>query len=315
MIPAAPLAVTFLVSTPALLLLIGLAFAIVLTIAHHRLRVVEDPKVVALTAVLPGANCGGCGHPGCPQFAEAIVAGLAQPAECVAASESVIQAIAEILGVEATAAVPKRAVVHCAAKGPERRARAAYLGVATCTEMNMVAGVQGCTYGCLGLGDCVQACPFEAILMGDGLPVVNYRTCTGCGNCVAACPRGIISIEALHDDPLVVVACSSRDTGKQVRTNCAVGCIGCGVCAKLDEKLFTVEGNLSRATYDAETYGRSDDHAAAVEKCPTSCLLLVGTGITDPHELIERKARAKAEKVAAAKQAAAEKAAGQPTTT
>jgi ferredoxin len=135
--------------------------------------------------------------------------------------------------------------------------------------------------------------------MAAGLPLVNYRSCTGCGQCLAACPRGIITIEEMLDDPLVVIACSSQDIGKQVRANCAVGCIACGVCAKLDPETFEVPGNLCTVKYAAEGYGKSDDHMPAVEKCPTTCLRLVGTGIEDPHEIVERKAREKAARAAA----------------
>ncbi|MFH1144762.1 MAG: RnfABCDGE type electron transport complex subunit B [Candidatus Eisenbacteria bacterium] len=289
----------YVLSTPLLLLAIGLVFAVMLTMAHRRLRVEEDPKVEAVREALPGANCGGCGYPGCPQFAEAVVEGRAQPSECVAAAEAAVKAVAAILGVEAAFGVPRRAVIHCAAHGTERLRRAEYIGVATCTEMNIVAGVQGCTHGCLGQGDCARVCPFEAIVMREGLPVVNYRTCTGCGNCVDACPRGIITIEELIDDPLVVVACSSPDPAKQVRANCTVGCIGCGLCAKLDPATFEVVGNLSKIKYSTGSYGTTDSHTQAVEKCPTSCLLLIGTAIADPHELIDRKQREKEARAAA----------------
>jgi len=294
-----------LMSTPLLLLLIGLVFAIMLTIAHRKLKVEVDPKIEAVGAALPGANCGGCGYPGCPQFAEAIVAGKAEPGECVAANDDVIQQVAELVGVEAAAGKPKRAVIHCGAKDAERKARAEYYGVATCTEANMVAGVQGCTYGCLGLGDCMRVCPFGAIEMRDGLPVVDYVACTGCNKCVETCPRGIISLKEMVDDPLIVIACSSHDTGKQVRANCNVGCIACKMCARVDEDVFEVPGNLCRVHYKPGSYKQTKDHEPAVEKCPTSCLVYVGTSIDDPHALVERKAREKAERAAAKKQAAA----------
>ncbi|MBD3334259.1 MAG: hypothetical protein GF355_01980, partial [Candidatus Eisenbacteria bacterium] len=221
------------------------------------------------------------------------------PAECVAATETAIARISEMVGVEASASKPKRAVVHCAAQVGERLNRAPYSGPQTCTEANLVAGLQGCTYGCLGFGDCEAACPFDAIHVRDGLAVVDYQACTGCAKCVAACPRSIISIEEMLDDPLVVVACSSRDPGRYVRANCKVGCIACGMCARLDGELFQMENDLSVAQYDGQTYGTSEDHEKAVAKCPTACLLRVGTGIVDPHELIERRVREKAEKAAA----------------
>jgi RnfABCDGE-type electron transport complex B subunit len=308
MLPAlAATSTGYLISTPLTLLVIGLFFAIVLTIANSRLRVAEDPRVVAVREATPGANCGGCGYPGCEQFAEAVVTGKALPADCVVASAAAVQAISAVMGLEATTSLPKRAVVHCAAKSHERLNRTDYLGAHTCVEMNVVACVQGCTHGCLGLGDCVRVCPFEAIMMIDGLPVVNYKTCTGCGNCVDVCPRGIITIEEMTDDPLVVVACNSKDPGKYVRANCKVGCIACGMCAKLDGDVFEMKENLPAITYDAAKYGKTESHAKAAEKCPTACLLYVGTEIRDPHELIEHRAREKAAKAAA--KAAAQKAA------
>lgn len=297
----------YVVTTPLTLLVIGLFFAIMLTIAHHRLKVEVDPRITAVRDNLPGANCGGCGYASCDQLAEEIVQSGAEPTRCAVLSEAGLKAIAKIMGIEASAGAPKRAVVHCGARSQDRLARAEYRGARTCLEMNLVGGVQGCTYGCLGLGDCVGVCPFEAIWLVDGLPVVDYEACTGCGNCVQACPRGIITIETMIDDPLVTVACSSRDAGKVVRENCACGCIGCGICEKLDGPTFKVEGNLCRLDYTSETYGQSAAHTAAMDKCPTFCLRQVGTQASDPYALFEKRRREKAEKAAKAKAAAAAK--------
>ncbi len=288
------------VSTPATLLVIGFLFAVMLSVANRRLKVEEDPRIGQVREALPGANCGGCGFPGCDQFAEELVAGRAEPAGCVVASAEAIEAISRILGIEASTAVPKRAVVHCTAKIQDRLNRAQYMGPDTCAAMNVLAGVQGCTYGCLGLGDCMRACPFDAITMREGLPVIDYAACTGCGNCVDACPRGIISLEPMLEDPLMVVACNSRDPIKYVRANCRVGCTGCGVCAKLDPEAFIVENELSRILYEPEKYGSTRDHEKAAEKCPTSCILKVGTAIPDPYAWIEERAKAKAAKKAQA---------------
>jgi len=301
------LAVSTLVSTPLILLLIGLVFSIMLTIAHNKLKVKVDPRVSAIRDALPGANCGGCGFASCDAFAEAVAAGTASPDGCVVLSTEALQTIAGIMGIEASVGRPKRSVIHCGAQAPERLARAEYRGAQTCTEMNLIAGVQGCTHGCLGLGDCAEACPFDAIEIVGGLAVVDYVACTGCGNCVAACPRGIISIEEMIDDPLVVIACSSKDPGKYTRGNCKVGCIACGLCSKLKPDVFSVEGNLCTIDYASASYGKTEDLDAVVGKCPTVCLRRVGSGISNPHDQVEQRAREKAAK-AKAKAEAAEKA-------
>jgi Na+-translocating ferredoxin:NAD+ oxidoreductase subunit B len=290
---------TLVVNTPLILLVIGLFFAIMLTIAHSKLKVDVDPRVAQVRDALPSANCGGCGFASCDQFAEAVVAGDVEPGGCVVISAAALKDIADILGVEASSAVPKRAIIHCGAHEHERLARAEYRGVPTCAEMNLVAGVQGCAYGCLGLGDCERACPFDAIEISRGLPIVDMVACTGCGSCVGACPRGIISLESMIEDPLVVIACSSRDAGKIVRTNCQVGCIACGLCAKQNADVFLIEHNLCRVQYVQKSYIGAEGLDRAVEKCPTVCLRRVGVSIADPHEMVDQRRRARAAKAAA----------------
>jgi len=301
------LTISTVISTPLILLVIGLIFAIMLTIADSKLKVAVDPKVAAVRDALPGANCGGCGFASCDQFAEALAEGQVEPGGCVVIGAAAKAAVAEILGVAVQTAAPKKAIIHCGARRTDRHGLAEYSGALSCTEANLVAGVMACTYGCLGLGECERACPFDAIEMVAGLPVVSIERCTGCGKCVAACPRGIISLEPLLDDPLVVNACGSRDTGKVVRENCAVGCIACGICAKLDPQTFKVDNNLCGVQYNRETYGRSADHDAPVGKCPTFCLRQVGTAIPDPYAQVDARRREKAEKAAQAKAAAAER--------
>ncbi len=296
------------ISTPLMLLMIGLFFAIMLTIAHSRLKVKEDPKVAAVRNELPAANCGGCGFASCDQFAEKVATLEAPPGDCVVLGSEAMQAIAGIMGIEASAAAPKRAVIHCGAQIHEQLNRADYSGPQTCGDADLIAGVIGCTHGCLGLGDCGSVCMFDAIEIRQGLPVVDLELCTGCGKCVDACPRGVISIEAMIDDPLVYIACNSKDAGKAVKASCKVGCIGCGICAKLKPEAFEVPGNLCVVRYGADQYGKTADLTAAVGKCPTVCLRMIGDGIDDPHVMVEEREREKAAKLAAKKAAAEAKA-------
>jgi H+/Na+-translocating ferredoxin:NAD+ oxidoreductase subunit B len=294
--------VTF--STPLMLLAIALFFATMLTIAYSRLKVEEDPKVVAVRDNLPGANCGGCGFASCDQFAEKVAALEMAPEGCVVLSAEANKAIASLLGIDAGAAVRKRAVVHCGAQMHEQLNSPDYHGPKTCGEANLIAGILGCTYGCLGLGDCQRVCGFDAIEMNEGLPVISIDDCTGCAACVSACPRNIISIEKMIDDPLVFIACRSQDAGKTVRGNCKVGCIGCGLCAKLKPEVFSLTGTLCEVNYDPESYTGTADLEGVVAKCPTVCLRKMGDEIADPHYMVTEREQEKAAKAAAKKMAA-----------
>lgn len=301
------------ISTPLMLLVIALFFAGMLTIAYSRLKVEEDPMVTAVRENLPGANCGGCGFASCDQFAEKVAALEIAPSGCVVLNAEANKIIADLLGIDAAAAIRKRAVVHCGAQLHEQLNSPNYHGPKTCSEANLIAGIIGCTYGCLGLSDCQRVCAFDAIEMTEGLPVIRIDNCTGCGACVGACPRAIISIEKMIDDPLVFIACRSQDAGKTVRGNCKVGCIGCGLCAKLKPEVFSLTGTLCAVNYDPASYGRTTDLEAVVAKCPTVSLRKMGDRIADPHEMVtereQEKAAAAAAKATAAKEAVAAQAA------
>jgi Na+-translocating ferredoxin:NAD+ oxidoreductase RNF subunit RnfB len=237
--------------------------------------VAVDPKVEAVTAALPGANCGGCGCVGCNEYAIAAVEGKLPPDKCTVGGVSCAAALAKILGVELKPTWPYRPAVHCGATTGERLGRQEYRGERTCISANLIAGVQGCTYGCLGLGDCEAACAFDAIHVVRGLASVDYTRCTGCGACERACPRHIISMVPFKADRMLVVACSNKDFGKDVRAVCKVGCIGCRACARANS-LFEVQDNLSVIDYDQYDPDKMDALKLAVEKCPMKRLVLVG---------------------------------------
>jgi RnfABCDGE-type electron transport complex B subunit len=160
--------------------------------ANKKFHVEVDARVEAVIEALPGANCGGCGFLGCSEYAVAIVTDNAPVNKCPVGGEACAIAVGAIMGVEVGETIPHRAVVHCGATLKDRLGRTEYKGERRCAAATLVAGVQGCTFGCLGFGDCVEACKYDAIHVEDGLAVVNYDHCIGCGACVKACPTGAL---------------------------------------------------------------------------------------------------------------------------
>ncbi len=256
-----------------------LAMAVVLSYilgwASKAFHVEVDPRVTAIMDALPGANCGGCGFVGCSEYAEAIVGEDAPVNKCPVGGESCAAAVADIMGVVLTDTLPYRPIVHCGAHTEDKLLRSEYLGEKTCAAANLVAGVQGCTYGCLGFGDCVAACNYDAIHIVDGLSVADYDKCVGCGACAKTCPRNIITMTAFKFERMLAVLCSNKDFGKTVKEVCKVGCIGCKACAKACN-LIQIDSNLSSINYELYCRDYEEDLKTAVEKCPQKKLVLVG---------------------------------------
>lgn len=244
--------------------------------ANKVFHVHVDARIEAVHAALPGTNCGACGYPGCMSCAEAIAAGKAPPNKCPVGGQSVASAVADIMGLEVKPTWPYRPVVHCRATLDDRLQRGDYRGEPTCTAANLISGVQGCTYGCLGLSDCVLACDFDAIHIVDGLAVVDYEECVGCAACAKACPRNIISMVPFKSERMLVVACSNNDMAREVKAVCTVGCTGCGVCAKVSD-LFTMDESVARMNYDKYDPDHMESTLLAVEKCPAKSIIFVGT--------------------------------------
>jgi len=178
---------------------LGLIVGVGLAFASKIFYVYVDPKIVAVDDALPGANCGGCGLPGCTSNAEAIVAGKAAPNSCVAAGPEVAEAIAEIMGISVAATEPDIARPGCTYGVKDADTKFDYNGLSDCRAAALLnGGMKVCNIGCLGLGSCVQACQFGAVTMGpEGLPVVNPERCTGCGACERACPKHIITLSSV----------------------------------------------------------------------------------------------------------------------
>ncbi|MBN1851380.1 MAG: RnfABCDGE type electron transport complex subunit B [Pirellulales bacterium] len=257
----------------ASLSLLSIVAACILGWANRVFYVHVDPKVVAINNALPGANCGGCGYVGCGEYAEAVANKKAPVTLCGPGGASCAAALAEIMGVEVDATYPYRAAIHCSATWKERLGRAEYHGEMTCAAANLVGGYQGCTYGCLGLGDCVRACNYDAIHMIDGLAKVDYSHCIGCRACENVCPRNIISMIPFKSDRMLVVACSNRDFGNDVRAVCKTGCIGCKRCAQKND-LIQMNGNLPVINYDL--YQPDADYQPIMGNCSMESLFFIG---------------------------------------
>jgi Na+-translocating ferredoxin:NAD+ oxidoreductase RNF subunit RnfB len=253
---------------------LGLLFSVGLSIAHQKLHVKEDERISLILQELPNVNCGGCGFPGCANFAEQLVADKADVSECVAISAEASEKIAMILGKTVTQKEKVIARILCQGGHYETAKKGTYLGIHSCIGATFAGGGDKlCMYSCIGYGDCVKACPFNAIYMNDnGLPVVIDDKCTGCGKCVEACPRNIIELHPLNHK--LFVLCKNEDQPKYARKLCLKACISCGICVRaVEEGKMSMVNNLAKVNY--QTYG--SDLTLPTEKCPTNCLVILNT--------------------------------------
>jgi len=230
---------------------IGLIAGAGLTLAAKLMYVSVDEKVASIREKLPGANCGACGYAGCDDYANALVHGEGiSTSACPVGGAYLAIAIARILGVEADESEEKVAAVMCRGSSDAIRRAMKHDKAWSCRAANQLYGGQmECRYGCLGMGDCVQACPHDAIKISDGLAVVDRDACVGCGICADACPKNLIEIH--EKSKRIYIACKSLDTGLFTMKACAKGCIGCGRCESVCRfDAVKVENNLARIDYD-----------------------------------------------------------------
>ncbi|MBU0996004.1 MAG: RnfABCDGE type electron transport complex subunit B [Proteobacteria bacterium] len=259
------------------MILMAVLFTFILGWANRAFHVEIDPRIGKVIAALPGVNCGGCGFVGCGEYAEAIVLENTPVNKCTVGGMSCALALGDIMGVRVDVSVSLRPIVHCGARTVDRLGRSEYRGEMMCRTANLVADVQGCTYGCLGFGDCERECDYDAIHVIDGLATVDYGACVGCGACARVCPRNIITITPFRSNRILAVICSNHDAGKDVTKVCKVGCLGCRACSRISN-LFVVENNLSTLNYAEYTEDRMTELVAASKRCPRHRLQFVGEG-------------------------------------
>lgn len=249
---------------------IGIALGIFLTYSSKKFEVPVDEKEAEVREALPGSNCGACGFPGCDGAAAAIVKGEAPVTACPVGGASLAETIAGIVGGEVGEVEKTTAYVKCMGDCEKAKSNYAYTGIKTCAAAAVTpgGGSKACSFGCDGFGDCVAVCDFDAIHIVNGIAVVDPEKCTSCGLCVKACPNALIEI--IPAKARTKVACASKDFGKDVKSVCSTGCIGCKICEKqcpLPETAIVVTDNVAKIDYD-----RCVNCGKCAAKCPTKVI-------------------------------------------
>jgi len=247
----------------------GMVCSALLAIASKVMYVKVDERIAAIRACLPGANCGACGYSGCEGYAAALVEGKVAANQCPPGGDTVMRQISDILGIGAGEGVVKKvAVVHCLGDNNVTRDKMDYIGIETCFAAKQLYGGQGgCTFGCLGFGDCAPVCPDGAVCLENGLARIDARKCGGCGLCVKACPAEVISM--LPASAAVTVLCKNTEKGAKLKGKCSKGCIGCTKC--FDEcPNHAIIVSESLAVIDCS---KCDNCGKCIEVCIKKCII------------------------------------------
>ena len=292
------------------LCVLGVLAAVILYFVAQKFKVEEDPRIDDVEKMLPGANCGGCGFAGCRGLSEALVKNDdISSLFCPVGGSETMKAVAAYLGKAAAEKEPQTATVRCGGTCEKRPRTNQYDGAKSCAvAASLYVGETGCAFGCLGYGDCVVACAFDAIHINPetGLPEVDADKCTACGACVKACPKMIIELrKKWPKNRAVYVSCVSKDKGAVTIKACKAGCIGCGKCEKVCAfGAITIENNLAYIDPQKCKLCRK-----CVNECPTGAIKLIGM---EPLPKVAKAAPAATKPAGEA--AAAPKAVGGPAT-
>ncbi len=257
-----------------LLVFLGGVASVVLYVVSKKFYVYEDPLIAEVEELLPAANCAGCGFPGCRAFAEQLVSTEdISDLFCPVGGNDVMKLVSETLGKEVAEKDPTVAVVRCQGSCEVRPKTSEYQGPRSCAISSLIySGETDCQFGCLGEGDCVAVCKFDAMYMDEetGLPVVITDKCTSCGMCVEACPRDIIEMRPKNKRDLkVFVGCLNEEKGGIAKRACSVACIGCSKCVDACPKeAIIIENNLAYIDPEYCTLCRK-----CVPVCPTNSII------------------------------------------
>ncbi|MGN0526164.1 MAG: RnfABCDGE type electron transport complex subunit B [Acutalibacteraceae bacterium] len=251
---------------------IGLLLGLGLAVASKVMAVPVDEKAEAITAVLPGANCGACGFSGCAGYAAALSSGKTEATNlCAPGGTKVAGEVAGIMGTAPGKVLPTTAVVMCCGDTSNSKDKMIYKGVSSCRMASQLfGGAKECSYGCLGLGDCVDACPFDAIHICDGIARVNTIACHSCRACVNTCPKHLIEMLPLNVTQAAVL-CKNHEKGAQAKKHCNAACIGCMKCMKACEHGAVKVENFLASVDPEKCIGCGKCH----EVCPVGCIGLI----------------------------------------